>query len=125
PRLNATSSLAEQHLSDTIKSIPSNIRQVGTGTVSTMAVTGTQTLFNGFRTANQVSQAESQVHAARESRRAVEQTVLLDAATAYMNLWRDTSILELQRNNVRALEGVLAQTRGRFVAFDVTQTDVS
>ena len=33
-----------------------------------------------------------------------EQTVLLNAVTAYMNLLRDAAILELQRSNVNVLE---------------------
>ena len=55
--------------------------------------TATQTLFNGFQTANRTRQAESQVMGARETLRVTEQQVLLDAATAYMNLLRDQAIL--------------------------------
>ena len=47
--------------------------------------TATQTLYNGFQTANRTHQAESQVMGARETLRVTEQQVLLDAATAYMN----------------------------------------
>jgi outer membrane protein len=57
--------------------------------------TATQTLFNGFQTANRTRQAESQVMGARETLRVTEQQVLLDAATAYMNLLRDQAILDL------------------------------
>ena len=49
-------------------------------------VTATQTLYNGFQTANRTRQAESQVQSARETLRVTEQTVLLNAVTAYMNL---------------------------------------
>ena len=45
--------------------------------------TATETLFNGFQTANRTRQAESQVMGARETLRVTEQQVLLDAATAY------------------------------------------
>jgi outer membrane protein len=55
----------------------------------TIGATGTYTVFNGFQTANRSRQAESQVGAARETLRVTEQQVLLDAATAYMNLLRD------------------------------------
>jgi outer membrane protein len=50
--------------------------------------TATQTLYNGFQTANRTRQEESQVTGARETLRVTEQQVLLDAATAYMNLAR-------------------------------------
>ena len=62
----------------------------------TIGATGTYTLFNGFQTANRTRQAESQVDAARETLRVTEQQVLLDAATAYMNLLRDQAVLDLQ-----------------------------
>lgn len=90
-----------------------------------LGVTGTQTLFNGFQTGNSVRQAEQQVSAARETLRVIEQTVLLNAATAYMNLLRDTAILELQRTNVEVLTEQLRQTRDRFAVGEVTRTDVA
>ena len=68
--------------------------------MTTLGITATQTLFNGFQTGNRTRQAEAQVFAARETLRTTEQTVLLNAVIAYMNLLRDTAILELQRSNV-------------------------
>jgi outer membrane protein len=85
----------------------------------------TQTLFNGFQTANRTRQAESQVLASRATLRLAEQTVLLNAATAYMNLLRDTAILDLQRRNVEVLQEQLRQTRDRFNVGEVTRTDVA
>lgn len=84
-----------------------------------------QTLFNGFRTENSTRSAESQVLGARETLRNVEQNVLLNAATAYMNVLRDTALLNLQRNNVEVLEEQLRQTRDRFRVGEVTRTDVA
>jgi outer membrane protein len=84
-----------------------------------------QTVFNGFRTGNQTRQAESQVLAGRETLRNTEQTVLLDAATAYMNVMRDSAILDLQRRNVQVLQEQLKQTRDRFNVGEVTKTDVA
>jgi len=87
--------------------------------------TATQTLYNGFQTANRVRQAESQVMGARETLRVTEQQVLLDGATAYMNLLRDQAILELNRRNVEVLTEQLKQTRDRFNVGEVTRTDVA
>ena len=70
-----------------------------------------QTLFNGQRTGNLTRQAEAAVLAGRETLRNTEQTVLLDAATAYMNVLRDTAILDLQRRNVRGAAGAAASRR--------------
>jgi outer membrane protein len=85
----------------------------------------TQTLFNGFQTANRTRAAESQVSAAREGLRVLEQTVLLSAATVYMDYLRDSAILEVNRANLRVLEQTLAQTRDRARVGDVTETDVA
>ena len=84
-----------------------------------------QTLFNGERTFNGVRQAESGVMAARETLRNTEQNVLLDAVTFYMNVLRDTAILDLDRNNVDVLQEQLRQTRDRFTVGEVTRTDVA
>src|SRR5215470_4998752 len=91
----------------------------------TLGVTGTQTLYNGFQTGNRTRQAESQVSAARETLRLIEQQVLLNAATAYMNLLRDAAILDLQKRNVEVLSEQLRQTRDRFNVGEVTRTDVA
>jgi outer membrane protein len=88
-------------------------------------LTATQTLFNGFQTDNRTRQAESQVMGARETLRVTEQQVLLDAATAYMNLLRDEAILALNRSNVEVLTEQLKQTRDRFNVGEVTRTDVA
>jgi len=93
-------------------------------TPSSVGITVQQTLFNGFQTANQTRAAESNVFAARETLRVIEQTVLLDAATAYMDVVRDAAILEVQRSNVRVLGEILEQTRARFKLHEVTRTDV-
>src|ERR1043166_5919432 len=84
-----------------------------------------QTVYNGFRTGNQTRQAESQILSGRETLRNIEQTVLLDAATAYMNVMRDSAILDLQRRNVQVLQEQLKQTRDRFNVGEVTKTDVA
>jgi outer membrane protein len=84
-----------------------------------------QNIFNGFRTANSTRQAESQVFGARETLRTTEQTTLFNGAQSYMNVLRDTAILDLQRNNVEVLEEQLRQTRDRFNVGEVTRTDVA
>ncbi|MDQ4061674.1 MAG: TolC family protein, partial [Pseudomonadota bacterium] len=84
-----------------------------------------QSLFNGFRTTNTVKQAESGVRAGREALRNVEQNVLLDAVTAYMDVLRDLAIVELRRSNVAFLTETLRATRDRFNVGEVTRTDVA
>jgi outer membrane protein len=122
PRVTATSSLSEVYLENVARGAG---RTAGENAVTTVGATGTQTLFNGFQTGNRTRQAESQVFSARETLRNTEQTVLLSAVTAYMNLLRDGAVLELQRSNVNVLEATLRQTRDRFSAGEVTRTDVA
>jgi outer membrane protein len=92
---------------------------------SGISATVTQNIFNGFQTANRVRQAESNTSAARETLRLGEQTILLNAATAYMDLMRDGALLELQRRNVEVLQEQLRQTSDRFKVGEVTRTDVA
>jgi len=129
PKVTVTGTGGEQTSSTTSKSITA-----GVGTWSTLAgyngpasvgATVTQTLYNGFQTANKTRQAESAVLAARATLRVTEQTVLLSGATAYMNLLRDGAILDLQRRNVEVLQEQLRQTRDRFNVGEVTRTDVA
>jgi outer membrane protein len=84
-----------------------------------------QTLYDGGRSANAFLQAQSGAFAARTFMRLTEQATLLDAATAYMNVMRDTAILALRRNNVSVLAAQLKHTRERYHGGDVTHTDVS
>ncbi len=88
-------------------------------------VTVTQNVWNGNRTINSVRQAESGVLGAREQLRNTEQNVLLSAVTYYMDVLRDTAILDLDRNNVEVLQEQLRQTQDRFNVGEVTRTDVA
>jgi outer membrane protein len=85
----------------------------------------TQPLFEGFQNLNAIRGAKSTVQAARESLRSVEQTVLLDAVTAYVNVVRDTAIVRLRENDVTVLTEQLKATKDRFDVGEVTRTDVA
>ena len=134
PRAVATANIGVQSLSTTIREIGSTtpldfparyFTQSGVNTPHGVGATVTQNLLNGFQTANRTRLAESQVFAARETLRNIEQTVLLNATTAYMNLLRDAGILELQRSNLEVLGEQLRQTNQRLQSGNVTATDVS
>jgi outer membrane protein len=90
-----------------------------------VGITATQTLYNGYQTANKTRAAESQVSGSREALRVLEESVLLSAATIYMDYLRDAAIVEVQRSNVRVLEQTLKQTQDRFNVGEVTRTDVA
>jgi outer membrane protein len=88
-------------------------------------LTVTQTVFNGNRNYNGVRQAESNIFNARANLRNTEENTLLNGATYYMNVLRDTAILDLDKNNIVVLEEQLRQTRDRFNVGEVTRTDVA
>ena len=131
PRVSATANLSAQTNNVVTRNTPINplaslpdTTQSGGTAPRGFGATLTQNLFNGFQTANRTRQAESQVRAARETLRTTEQTVLLNAAVAYMNLLRDTAIFDLQRSNVEVLQEQLRQTKQRLESGNVTATDV-
>lgn len=88
-------------------------------------VTAVQQLFKGGQVVNTVRAAEAQVRAGRETLRAVEQQVLLDSSTSFLDVIRDQAIVKLRENNVRILTEDRKQTRERFAVGEVTRTDVA
>jgi outer membrane protein len=85
----------------------------------------TQTVFSGFQNINAIRQAKSTVQAAREALRATEQTTLLNAVTAYVDVVRDQAVVRLRQTNVDVLTEQLRQTKDRFNVGEVTRTDVA
>ncbi len=102
PTVSANASLGKEY-TDTTEVFPpipgtalsqsTSIKIKGPTTPRAAGVTGSQTVFNGEQTANKVREAESQVAAARETLRVMEQSVLLAAATVYMDMSRDAANL--------------------------------
>jgi outer membrane protein len=84
-----------------------------------------QPIFRGFRTYNAVNEAEATVRAEREVLRDVERIVLLQAATAYMDVVRDQELVRLNENNVNVLSRELKASQDRFAVGEVTRTDVA
>jgi outer membrane protein len=97
----------------------------GTNPPRSAGVTVSQTLYNGNQTAYKTRAAEAQVSGSREGLRVLEQTVLFNAASIYMDYLRDSAIVEVNKSNVRVLEQTLKQTRDRFNVGEVTRTDVA
>lgn len=89
------------------------------------AVTVIQPLYRGGRTVAGTEAAENDVLAQRSALTSVEQFVLLSAATAYMDVWRDLSVLELNVNNEKVIQRQLEATQDRFTVGEVTRTDVA
>jgi outer membrane protein len=130
PRVAVTASAGTQY-TDTLSTAGGTANQLvktgihGVNAPRSIGATVSQTVFNGFQTANRTRLAEGQVSGAREGLRVLEQSVLLAAATIYMDYLRDSAIVEVQKSNVRVLEQTLKQTNDRFNVGEVTRTDVA
>ena len=122
PQIVASLSAGLQAVRDLL---PGNTFQSASLKPWTVGVTVTQTLFNGFKTANSVRVAELQVQAGREALRNVGQGVLLDAVTAYTNVLANQSLVEAQRANVTFLQETQGIVQKRLNAGDVTPTDTA
>jgi outer membrane protein len=122
PQIVASLSAGLQAVRDLL---PNNVIQSANLKPWQIGVTVTQTLFNGFKTANSVRVAELQVRSGREALRNVGQGVLLDAVTAYTNVLANQSLVEAQRANVAFLQETLGITQKRLNAGDVTPTDTA
>ena len=130
PKVNVTASAGFQYTDTHLTSggTPTAIVRTGNHGANaprSVGATITQNVFNGQVTANKTRAAESQVSGAREALRNIEQSVLLTAATTYMDYLRDSAIVEVQKSNVRVLEQTLKQTKDRFNVGEVTRTDVA
>jgi outer membrane protein len=130
PKVAITASAGYQYL-DTTSTSGGDANRIarldlhGANAPRSVGLTVNQTLFNGQQTANRTRAAESQVSGAREGLRVLEQSILLSAATIYMDFLRDSAIVEVQQSNVRVLEQTLKQTQDRFNVGEVTRTDVA
>jgi len=98
---------------------------VNDGYRKSVAAVLSQPIFNGFSTFNSVRAADKSVEAEQSNLANVEQEILLAASTAYLDVLRDESIVNLQKNNEKLLKKRLDETRERFNVGEVTRTDVS
>ena len=96
----------------------------GTSLTRSYSVNASQPIFSGGQVVSAVSEADANIRAEREVLRSVEQQVLQDAVTAYMDVIRDRATLDVQQKNVGVLQSELKQVKARFDVGEVTRTDV-
>jgi len=84
-----------------------------------------QRLFDGFKTTAQIDQARAFANAATHGLRNTEQNVLLSAATAYMDVVRDTNLASLRADNVKFLRAQVSSARNRLNIGEGTKIDVA
>lgn len=85
----------------------------------------TQTLFNGFQTANSVLLAGSQGLGAEQALQVLEQSTLFDAVSAYTAVLRDRDLVALNESSVAFSRQQMAQVEARHGFGDVTAAEVA
>ncbi|MGG7567225.1 TolC family outer membrane protein [Rhodovulum sp. DZ06] len=95
------------------------------GASAELGLIGRLPIYSGGQVRYGIAGAEQGVDAARASLGETEQAILLDAVTAYEDVRRDISSVQLARNNVRVINEQVRAARDRFEVGEVTRTDVS
>jgi outer membrane protein len=114
PKVSGQVQVGEQYIDSLSKGAGG--KSTGSVATATYALTTTQTLFNGLQN-SKTRQAEGRSARAGAARH--RETILLNAATAYMNLLRD-AVCWFQRQRECGGEATLRQTRDRFIVCEVT-----
>lgn len=84
-----------------------------------------QPIFRGLRTLYDTRRATATIMQGRANLTIVEQDILFQTVTAFMNVVRDQAVLRLNVNNEQVLRRQLRATQDRFQVGEVTRTDVS
>lgn len=95
------------------------------GTGKSYSLNANQSLFSGFQSVNARKQADALIKAGRADLLSTEQTIFLNAVTAYVDVIKDEATLGLQNNNVQVLERQLQASKDRFEVGEITRTDVA
>jgi len=88
-------------------------------------LTATAPVYQGGRVSAQIDSAENRVNAGRAQLQAVEQSILLDTVTAYMDVLRYLSEIELSHSSERVVSRQLKAAQDRLEVGEATRTDVA
>ena len=105
--------------------VDTNKQGSGSLTPRDLSVGVTQPLWTGGRADAAISQAEYLVRAERANLLNTEETVLLQAATAHLDVVRDQTLLDLANNNVKVLEKSRDEAKAQLAAGVATKTDLA
>lgn len=104
----------------------SSPRAVGADLIAaTASVQASLTVFDSGAGQMGVEAQKELVLGTRESLRTIEQSVLLNAVTAYMQVRADSEFVALRQSNVRVITQELCAAQDRFDVGEVTRTDVA
>ena len=121
PTVTITADAAKERQDSTVGTSESTVNRNPRG----YAFTVTQNLYRGGRTTAATKRANDEVRANRARLAGTEQSVMLSAATAYVNVVRGQEVLKLNIHNEKVLQRQLEATQDRFRVGEVTRTDVA
>lgn len=120
PQIFGSAQISKRNISTRLPSF-----SAGTSTPGSFGVTISQSLWDGYKTRNNVDAARAAVKASREALRNVEQNVLIDSATAYMDVIRDQAIAGFRAQSLKFLNELVRSEREKFNVGESTRTDVA
>jgi outer membrane protein len=94
-------------------------------TTNTFRLLGEMAIYRGGSLINARLGAQQAVNAARQQLVSLEQQVLLDAVTAYVEVWKAVQIVGVREQNVRVLTEQRRAAQDRFEVGEDTRTDVA
>jgi outer membrane protein len=89
------------------------------------SATVTVPIYQGGFVRNSIGAAKARVEQGRADLQATEGDVFTSVVAAYMDVIRDTAIVDLNAGNVKVLETNLQASKDRFQVGDLTRTDVA
>ena len=117
--VSADSTYIENVKNSSGSSLASPDRQLSAGVNAELPI------YQGGGVRNAVQAAKTRVEAGRADLRATEASIFTDVVAAYMDVIRDSAIVELNANQVSVLETNLRASKDRFEVGDLTRTDVA
>lgn len=93
--------------------------------LATADVTLNVPIYSGGAVKNGIRAADARVEQGQATLRSTEANIFTQVVGAYLDVIRDTAIVELNRGNVRVLETNLQASNDRFQVGDLTRTDVA
>lgn len=123
PQLEATGTAGNRRSESTLDGVAgSTVTKTDPRTVGVQAI---QPVFSGGRRLAQLRVSDASIESAQAALRAAEQTVLLSAVAAFVDVRRDEEVVRIRQSNVDVLARQLQAARDRFEVGAITRTDVA
>ncbi|MCC6006686.1 MAG: TolC family outer membrane protein [Rhodobacteraceae bacterium] len=112
-------------MANSVSTNPTPALPVQSSLSATLQLSAELVLFDSGDNRLAIAAADAAVLAARQTLREVEQQVLMNAVSAYLNMLRDAQFVSLEESNLRLIRQEVQAARDRFEVGEITRTDVS